>query len=198
MIESIEGEVLRLSGDLVSLLVGPLCLQIHFFGQQPLLQKEHVLLYTHLAWKEDGPQLYGFTSHKELQLFQELLKISGIGPKTAGSLIKTLGTFGLTEAIRLQDYNALAQVRGLSKKSAQRILLEWQPTPLDHPISSCPWTHEAEQALVGLGLIKKKAKQLVQQTWAQHQNVLSLEEFLGLVLRQLPTRGIRYTLSPEE
>ena len=83
-----------------------------------------VCLYLHLVFREDTMSLYGFLTEGELSFFKALLTVSGIGPRVALSLLGSLTLPELHSVIGRQDTAALIRVKGVGKKSAQRIILE--------------------------------------------------------------------------
>jgi Holliday junction DNA helicase RuvA len=85
---------------------------------------ERVTLLTHLAVREDAHQLYGFASAAERHAFRELIRISGIGARTALSVLSGLSVDELAQAIALQEGARLTRIPGIGKKTAERLLLE--------------------------------------------------------------------------
>lgn len=85
---------------------------------------EYVEFWTYLAVKEDSLNLYGLSSPEELYMFELLLSVSGIGPKTALGIVGATGTNKLKEAIRTGKTEYLVKVCGVSKKNADKIALE--------------------------------------------------------------------------
>ena len=83
-----------------------------------------VTLYTHLTVREDAHILYGFGSAGERSAFRELIKVSGIGARTALSVLSGLSVADLAQAITLQESGRLTRVPGIGKKTAERLLLE--------------------------------------------------------------------------
>jgi holliday junction DNA helicase RuvA len=83
-----------------------------------------VSLYTHLAVREDAHQLYGFATESERKVFRQLLKISGVGARTALSVLSGLSVADLREAVGAQDTGRLTKIPGIGKKTAERLLLE--------------------------------------------------------------------------
>lgn len=81
-------------------------------------------LYTHLAIREDAHVLYGFSSSHERMAFRALIKVTGIGARTALSLLSGMSVEELSSAISLQDSSRLVKVPGIGKKTAERLLLE--------------------------------------------------------------------------
>ncbi len=85
---------------------------------------EAVTLHTHLAVREDAHQLFGFATEAERTLFRQLIKISGIGARTALSVLSGMSVAELHEAVRGQDGARLTKIPGIGKKTAERLLLE--------------------------------------------------------------------------
>ncbi len=85
---------------------------------------ERITLYTHLAIREDAHLLYGFGTDSERQAFRQLLKVSGIGAKTALSVLSGMSVADLANAIAAQEPGRLTKVPGIGKKTAERLLLE--------------------------------------------------------------------------
>jgi Holliday junction DNA helicase RuvA len=83
-----------------------------------------VTLFTHLVVREDAHLLYGFASDGERQTFRRLLKISGVGARTALAILSGLSVEELTHAVATQDGARLTRVPGIGKKTAERLLLE--------------------------------------------------------------------------
>ncbi len=85
---------------------------------------EKVSLHTHLIVREDGHFLYGFASPDERAAFRQLLKISGIGARTALAVLSGMSVKELAQAVALQETGRLTKVPGIGKKTAERLLLE--------------------------------------------------------------------------
>jgi Holliday junction DNA helicase RuvA len=85
---------------------------------------ERITLYTHLAIREDAHLLYGFGTDSERQAFRQLLKVSGIGAKTALSVLSGMSVSDLANAIASQEPGRLTKVPGIGKKTAERLLLD--------------------------------------------------------------------------
>lgn len=85
---------------------------------------KNVTLYTHLAVREDGVELFGFGTTEERECFNNLTTVSGVGPKVAMSILSTLTPEKLALAICTDDAKAIAKAPGIGAKSALRIILE--------------------------------------------------------------------------
>ena len=85
---------------------------------------ERVTLLTHFVVREDAQVLFGFLTHSERDTFRLLVKISGVGPRTALSILSGLSVADLAQAVALQESARLVKVPGIGKKTAERLLLE--------------------------------------------------------------------------
>lgn len=104
-----------------------------------------VVLHTHLAIREDGHFLYGFATLEERAAFRQLLKVSGIGARTALAVLSGMSVSDLAQAVALQEAGRLIKVPGIGKKTAERLLLELRdklgqalPTLAGARLSSAP------------------------------------------------------------
>ena len=122
---------------------------------------EKVSLLTHLAIREDAHLLYGFGSEVERAAFRELLKVSGIGAKTALSVLSGLSVNDLAAAIAAQEIGRIVKVPGIGKKTAERLLLELKGKPVfaGAIASAAPAgvSDDVRQALLALGYNDKEA-----------------------------------------
>ena len=85
---------------------------------------EKVALLTHFVVREDAQILYGFGTAQEREAFRQLIKISGVGPRTALSVLSGMGVSDLAQAVTAQEAGRLVKVPGIGKKTAERLLLE--------------------------------------------------------------------------
>jgi Holliday junction DNA helicase RuvA len=127
---------------------------------------EKVSLLTHLAIREDAHLLYGFGSEIERAAFRELLKVSGIGAKTALSVLSGLSVNDLAAAIAAQEIGRIVKVPGIGKKTAERLLLELKGKPVfaGAIASTAPAgvSDDVRQALLALGYNDKEAAAAMQ------------------------------------
>ncbi len=85
---------------------------------------ERVSLVTHFVVREDAQQLFGFLSQKEREAFRALIRITGVGPKLALSVLSGMSADDLAQCVAMQDAGRLTRVPGIGKKTAERLLLE--------------------------------------------------------------------------
>jgi len=127
-----------------------------------------VSLYTHLAVREDAHQLYGFATEAERHAFRQLLKISGVGARTALSVLSGLSVSDLREAVVSQDSGRLTKIPGIGKKTAERLLLELRDklaAALSAPAAAAGdgQADDIANALLALGYNEKEAAWAVRQ-----------------------------------
>ena len=116
----------------------------------------NIYVYIHEVIKEDAHDLYGFTAPFERSVFKKLLSVSGLGPKSALSILSNLGISGLFNALISKDATSLAKTPGIGKKTAEKTIIELFSFAQDHQDVITdevknPLYHEAFEALVSLG-----------------------------------------------
>ncbi len=148
---------------------------------------ETITLFTHLVVREDAHLLYGFGSDDERRAFRQLLKISGVGPKLALSVLSGLSVADLAQTVAMQETGRLTKIPGVGKKTAERLVLELRDK-LDHVpsvagSSATPKANSGDvlNALLALGYNEREAQ------WALKQipNDLNVSESIRQALKQL-------------
>jgi len=125
---------------------------------------EKVTLLTHFVVREDAQILYGFGTPGEREAFRQLIKISGVGPRTALSVLSGLSVADIAQAVTTQDAGRLVKVPGIGKKTAERLLLELKGkfgADLGAPAGGAAASDSQAdilQALVALGYSDKEAQ----------------------------------------
>ena len=164
MIGRITGTLAEKSPPLVLLDVGGVGYEIDvpmstFYNLPDIGQR--VVLLTHFVVREDAQVLFGFLTAPERATFRQLVKISGIGPRTALGLLSGLSVADLAQAVTLQDAARLVKVPGIGKKTAERLLLELKgKLGAELPGLSAPSSAahgDIAQALVALGYNEREA-----------------------------------------
>lgn len=156
-----------------------------------------VKLYTHMAVREDGIELFGFGSHEELSAFKMLITVSGVGPKAAISILSILTPEKLALAVCSEDAKTIAKANGVGAKTAARIILElrdklMKETPAEvlsgktasigaSPAAGKGRLAEAQDALTVLGYTRAEATSAL----AGIDPTLGLEDMIRLALKKL-------------
>jgi len=146
---------------------------------------ESVSLLTHMVVREDAHLLFGFLTAGERTAFRQLLKISGVGPKVALSVLSGLSVEDLAAAVASQDAARLTKVPGVGKKTAERLVLELRDrlpiaVTLARPDAS-PASGDVVNALLGLGYNEREAQGAVKQLAAD----LPLADAIRMALKNL-------------
>jgi len=116
-----------------------------------------VTLHTHLVVREDVQALYGFGTLEERAAFRQLLKISGVGARTALSVLSGLSVAELAQAVALQEATRLTKIPGIGRKTAERLLLELKGKLADARPAGAGGASDVLNALLGLGYSEKEA-----------------------------------------
>ena len=155
------------------------------------LTGEECKIYTYLQVKEDGISLFGFTTVDERELFYKLISVSGVGPKMAITILSGMNISDLIVSILKEDTTALSRIKGLGKKTAERICLELKDklTPvggvlIENKILELDENvlDDACEALISLGLSKNEALRLARQNANENSTA---EEIIASVLRNM-------------
>ncbi len=129
---------------------------------------EKTMLLCHFAVREDGHFLYGFLTEQERFAFRQLLKISGIGARTALSVLSGLSVSDLAAAVAQQEVGRLIKVPGIGKKTAERLLLELkgklaEATGVSLNFAVDDAQQDISNALLALGYNEKEAASAMKQ-----------------------------------
>ena len=155
-------------------------------------------LYTHFVVREDAQLLFGFATASERDLFRGFIKINGVGPKLALSLLSSLDVATLAMAVRTEDISMLTRVPGIGKKTAERLMLELKNRLDDLSEASgvslavvdvkkqgdLP-VREAENALIALGYKPAEASRMIAGVMARSEGELTVEDMIRLSLRSI-------------
>lgn len=135
-----------------------------FYNLPELGQKVQIL--THFVVREDAQLLYGFGSEQEKNTFKQLLKVNGIGAKSALSILSGVSVEDLVSAVNQQEIGMLTRIPGIGKKTAERLLLELKDKfTVTGSVSAQPQakaaTHDVLNALLALGYNEREASAAV-------------------------------------
>ncbi len=160
MIRQIRGKVLSVGLVSAVIDIAGFGVEVRMSAPQALSVGSEASLATHLAVKQDGMELYGFADSGDRDFFERMLTVSGVGPKTALSVLRRAPRAALEGAIGKRDLAYLTKVVGLGKKSAEKMLVE-----LADKIG--PHAHAGEDGevfdtLVALGYTEREARRALQ------------------------------------
>jgi len=155
--------------------------------------QEGIMVFTHLAIREDAHILFAFSQESEKKLFQQLISVNGVGPSTAIVMLSYMNSNELKTAIIQENTAALQAIKGIGGKTAQRVIIElkdklkkesWEETL--PAISSGPHNtlrKEALSALLTLGLAKPAAEKSVDAALKKSGNTITLEDLVKQALK---------------
>ena len=156
MIRQVRGTVLETSVTGAVIEVSGLGLKVQMHSSEALRVGSEAMLATHLALRQDGLELYGFTEAADRDFFELLLSVSGVGPKTALSVLRRSPREALIGAIGKRDLSYLTKVVGLGKKSAEKMLVELSEKVGDGAHDDADG--EVFDTLVALGYTEREAR----------------------------------------
>jgi holliday junction DNA helicase RuvA len=155
--------------------------------------QENILLFTHLSIREDAHVLFGFATETEKRLFQQLISVSGVGPSTAIVMLSYMNEHELKTAIVREDAASLQAIKGIGRKTAQRVIIElrdklkkesWEDTQTLIPSGvNNTIKKEALSALLTLGLPKAVAEKSIDSVLKKSGNTITLEDLVKQALK---------------
>jgi len=164
-------------------------ISLHTYSKIQNLEKG--ILYTHLLIREDAHILFGFFDMAEKEMFQQLIAVSGIGASTARVMLSYMRPDELARAIVQSDVRTLEGIKGIGKKTAERIVLELRDKlakqPLETnilPMKNNTLHQDALNALTALGINRLAAEQALKKVLVSEPN-LPVEELIKKTLRIL-------------
>lgn len=155
-------------------------------------QMQEGKLFTYLQVKEDGHTLFGFFDTAEKEMFVLLISVSGVGAATARMMLSSMKPEEIRNAIVLKNTSLLERVKGIGRKTAERLVLE-----LKDKVSKLPdtfagsvsagntFTHDALNALIALGISKPVAEQAIKKIINSEPTVENLETLIKKALKAI-------------
>lgn len=200
MIAYLRGKVLTTTSETAIIDIGGVGYEVYCSSGafRKMTVGQYVELYTYLQVKEDGMTLFGFESPKEKELFLKLTSVSGVGPKLGIAVLSTLSGDEFARVIATTDVKRLSAVKGLGKKTAEKIILELHgkisaaeimsasgdPISDGVPTSTTKLSaadEEAVSALMGLGFTRTESAQAVKK--AREHGAATVEEVIMKALQ---------------
>lgn len=158
---------------------------------EKIAEKEDVALYTYLSVRESAMDLYGFYSLAEKEMFELLISVSGIGPKSAQSILSGIQIEDLKEALRTGNISRLVSIPGIGRKTAERLMVELRDkadsvsdSSEDLKTGASTIRYDAIAALVNLGYNQKVAERAVRAITDRNPDI-SIEDLIKETLVSL-------------
>jgi Holliday junction DNA helicase RuvA len=164
-------------------------ISLHTFSR--LKGEEQITIYTHLQVKEDSHTLFGFMEKAERLVFRQLLSVSGIGANTARMMLSSLTPEQVVEAISTEDTDTIQSVKGIGKKTAQRVILDLKDKIRSSEeyseIVNSPSNSNKEEALSALetlGYTRKQSGKIISKICNNNPDA-NVEDIIKLALKNL-------------
>ena len=194
MIARLQGQLLELTPPSVVIDVAGVGYQVDVplsvFDHLPALG-ETVTLLTELIIREDAHTLYGFQTAADRQLFRDLLKVSGVGPRLALGVLSGVSGQDFALMIDSKDTQALTRLPGVGKKTAERLIVEMQGRVASAPseggsptLAASDAGQEARQALTSLGYSQSESLKLVRQAQGELSEEANAQSLIKHALKQ--------------
>jgi Holliday junction DNA helicase RuvA len=201
MIGRIRGSLVHKQAPVILVEVGGVGYELHVpmttLFRLPELGSE-VALVTHFVVREDAQLLYGFIEEGDRSLFRELIKVSGVGPKLALTILSGMDAHSFARCVQRDDLSALIALPGVGKKTAERLLVEMRDKLKDWLLraehgqdqadgaaatGSIDIVADAEGALISLGYKPQEASRMV--TAVNDDSVIDSEELIRRALKSM-------------
>lgn len=195
MIGYLKGKVLNMGADSAIIVVGGVGYEVYCSGAafSKMVEGGECEVYTYLQVSEaNGVQLYGFSSMQEKAMFLKLISVSGVGPKVGITVLSQMSVNDVALAVATGDVKALSRVKGMGKKTAEKIIVELRdrviaPVGGAAAADSSPIVHissgdeDAVVALISLGFTRAESERAVSK--AKQQGAKTVEEIIMLALK---------------
>lgn len=195
MIGYLKGKVINISAETALVLVGGVGYEVYCSGSafSKMAQGQECELYTYMQVSEqNGVTLYGFSDLKEKAMFLKLISVSGVGPKIGLAVLTYMDVAQIATAIATNDVKALSRVKGLGKKTAERLILELRESVASMPVSPSAdggvvmptfssGDEDAIVALTSLGFARSEAEKAVSR--AKSSGAVTVEEVIMTALK---------------
>ncbi|AER66765.1 Holliday junction DNA helicase subunit RuvA [Thermovirga lienii DSM 17291] len=196
MLRYLEGTVFEKKQDTIGLMVGGFgfLIQCSKKVMETTILGEQKGLYTYLHVSENGFSLFGFQDEEELEVFQMLMKVKGVGAKSAMSFMRFLNLEEITRAIAFSEIALLTTVPGVGKKTAERICFELKQKMLKHGDSKPDLALDAHisnsvtEAMITLGFSPGEAVRAIRGALEKKGGFSSEEELLQAALQEVQVR----------
>jgi holliday junction DNA helicase RuvA len=159
----------------------------------PARKGAEILLWTHLAQKDEGPQLFGFLVKSERDLFRLLIKVTGIGPKLAMQILSGIKPSELVQVMMHEDWKRLTLIPGIGPKTARRLLIELKEKLTARELqfipsggaSAHPVYQQAFSALTNLGFAQDAVYRILKEIQERGEEQETLEEIIKTAIARL-------------
>lgn len=164
MISYLKGKIIHVGLGWIILDIGNIGYKVNIIGNWKLVIGNFTQMFVYQHIREDRSDLYGFTDISQLEIFETLISVSGLGPKMALSVLSQKNKNDIEKAIESGDYKTFQEIKGIGKKLAAKIILELknkiEKADLDNLNGRDKKDSELEEALISLGYKSKEAQKI--------------------------------------
>jgi len=158
---------------------------------------QDLVLHTHFVVREDAHLLYGFYDSKDKAMFRALIRVNGVGPKMAIAILSGMEADEFVRTVRNNDVNAMVNMPGIGKKTAERLIVEMRDRLAEWDVSevaistsaatsvASSITRDAETALMGLGYKPQQAARAIAEVLKDNADISDSEELIRLSLKSM-------------
>lgn len=164
-------------------------ISLNTFSKIP--DEELAFIYTYLSVKEDSHTLYGFAEKLEREIFKLLISVSGVGPSIARTMLSSMSTQEIQQAIASGDVPTIQSVKGIGAKTAQRVIIDLKDKIIKtyglDEVSAVQSNTNKEEALIALdvlGFTPKQSEKVIDRI-LREDNLMSVEELIKKALKNL-------------
>lgn len=157
-----------------------------------IANKDHGKLHTYFHVREDAQLLYGFFEEDEKEMFLHLLSVSGVGASTARMMLSSMKPAEISRAITQANIKQLESIKGIGKKTAERIVLELKDKMAkvrfganNEPLINNTLEQDALNALIALGIARVSAEQAISKVTKANPEALKVEDIIKQALKNI-------------
>jgi len=190
MIASIKGKITLVKDKFIVVEANNIGYKVHvspeIIDQYTVNRKEDITLFIYSHIREDAFDLYGFTEYSDLEFFEMLISVSGIGPKGALVILGVASTNTLKKAIKQNDLGYLTKISGIGKKTAEKMILELRDKVGIEDSNDNNLQHELDvlEALKALGYSQYQVREALKQIGNDTDTNTKIKEALKILGKQ--------------
>jgi len=194
MIAFLKGNFVRKTPSMVYVDVNGVGYEVHISlnTYSSISDKDHGMLHTYFQVREDAHVLFGFFEESEKEMFIQLLSVSGVGASTARMMLSSMRPAEIAKAILQGNAKLLESIRGIGKKSAERIILELRdkvgksvPEVNNGSFMGNTLAVDALNALISLGIARATGEQAISRVMISDPDLLKIEDIIKKALKTI-------------
>jgi Holliday junction DNA helicase RuvA len=194
MIAFLQGKFVRKTPSMVYVDVNGVGYEVHISlnTYSSISDKDHGMLHTYFHVREDAQVLFGFFEENEKEMFIHLLSVSGVGAATARMMLSSMRPAEIAKAITQGNAKLLESIKGIGKKSAERIILELRdkvnkavPEVNNGSFSGNTLEVDALNALISLGIARAVGEQAISRVMKTDPDLLKIEDIIKKALKTI-------------